>query len=746
MNQIQLKSTSLSKSLPSNLGATNNVYVGPNTFQQLLQLYPNSTSDMKQMNILYKKESDINNSNGYIFLTSCLPDSTVSQEMDQNHQIAFNIVQRETMVLTLNETILCESIPSNYMKDRISIVLSINSFRKNEPYSKSSPPINLSELPDYFHQTYSNQYFRFNQKFVIYYQNIYWKLHILSISGENQYGYIDPLTTNSTIIKDSTCSIPIQLSNQLHNETTIFKSDFNFEKLGIGGLDHEFTQIFRRAFASRLYSPSVLKKMGLSHVKGLILYGPPGCGKTLIARKISQALNSRPPKLVNGPEILGSYVGQSEANVRDLFADAEKEMNEMGENSQLHIIIFDELDALMKKRGSTMDNTGVHDNVVNQLLSKIDGVDSLNNLLIIGMTNRLDTIDEAMLRPGRFEIHVEIGLPNDAGREQILQIHLSEMKVNGHISQMALDHIPLIVDATQNFTGAELAGLVRSSASYALSKHIDLLTMKADNEPIIVEVDDLNRALGDIVPAYGRKQKNLLSYLYQHGIIDYSNEFVELKQTINQIIQTTQFNSKTEIMSILFYGNHGVGKTALAAHIATQSNYPFIRYISPADMIGMNETQKCQFIYDIFQSSYRTPLSFIILDDIERIIDYTPVGPRFSNQVLQTLLILINQKPNIIGHHLFIIGTTSLCHLIDSLELKNAFQIQYEIDEIYLFEHYQQVIQYNYSFDSTYLCKELEKIKLPAIGIKKLMMAIEMAKDTSGMIQFEKLEYFLESL
>jgi vesicle-fusing ATPase len=131
---------------------------------------------------------------------------------------------------------------------------------------------------------------------------------------------------------------------------------------------------------------------------------------------------------------------------------------------------------------------------------------------------------------------------------------------------------------------------------------------------------------------------------------------------------------------------------------------------------------------------------------IERIIDYTPVGPRFSNQVLQTLLILINQKPNIIGHHLFIIGTTSLCRSIDSLELKNAFQIQYEIDELYLFEHYQQVIQYNYSFDSTYLCKELERIKLPYIGIKKLMMAIEMAKDTSGMIQFEKLEYFLESL
>ena len=152
-------------------------------------------------------------------------------------------------------------------------------------------------------------------------------------------------------------------------------------------------------------------------------YGPPGCGKTLIARQIGKVLNAREPKIVNGPEVLDKYVGGSQEKIRALFVDAEKEQAEMGgkerddlnrhltlstlicthiilytDASMLHIIIFDEMDAIMRSRGSTGDNTGVSDSIVNQLLSKIDGVDSLNNILIIGMTNRKDLIDEAILR------------------------------------------------------------------------------------------------------------------------------------------------------------------------------------------------------------------------------------------------------------------------------------------------------------------------------------------------------------
>lgn len=155
------------------------------------------------------------------------------------------------------------------------------------------------------------------------------------------------------------------------------------------------------------YFPEIVEQMGCKHVKGILLYGPPGCGKTLLARQIGKMLNAREPKVVNGPEILNKYVGESEANIRKLFADAEEEQRRLGANSGLHIIIFDEIDAICKQRGSMAGSTGVHDTVVNQLLSKIDGVEQLNNILVIGMTNRPDLIDEALLRPGRLEVKMK---------------------------------------------------------------------------------------------------------------------------------------------------------------------------------------------------------------------------------------------------------------------------------------------------------------------------------------------------
>ena len=115
-------------------------------------------------------------------------------------------------------------------------------------------------------------------------------------------------------------------------------------------------------------------------------------------------LNATEPKIVNGPEILDKYVGEAEKNIRNLFIDAEADEARLGSNSPLHIIIFDEIDAICKKRGSVAGSSGVNDTVVNQLLSKIDGVDTLNNILVIGMTNRPDMIDEALTRPGRLEV------------------------------------------------------------------------------------------------------------------------------------------------------------------------------------------------------------------------------------------------------------------------------------------------------------------------------------------------------
>ncbi len=155
--------------------------------------------------------------------------------------------------------------------------------------------------------------------------------------------------------------------NSCSQSKSVVGAGFNFFQMGIGGLDDEFQTIFRKAFASRAASAAVLDDIGMKHARGMLLYGPPGCGKTLIARQIGAALKAHPPKIVNGPEVLSKWVGGSEENIRALFAEAEAEQQERGDDSDLHIIIFDEIDAICKARGSTRDGTGVHDSVVNQV-------------------------------------------------------------------------------------------------------------------------------------------------------------------------------------------------------------------------------------------------------------------------------------------------------------------------------------------------------------------------------------------
>jgi len=254
---------------------------------------------------------------------------------------------------------------------------------------------------------------------------------------------------------------------------SLFKgSEVSFAKLGIGGLDAQFEQIFRRAFASRVFPPAVIERLGIHHVRGVLLYGPPGTGKTLIARQIGKMLNGRDPKIVNGPEILNKYVGASEENVRALFKDAEEEQAARGAESELHVIIFDEIDAICKQRGSggAGAGAGVHDTVVNQLLTKIDGVDALDNILLIGMTNRRDMLDDALLRPGRLEVQVEVGLPDEAGRRQIFAIHTARMSEHAFLG--ADVDLGGLAARTKNFSGAEIEGLVKSAASFALNRQV----------------------------------------------------------------------------------------------------------------------------------------------------------------------------------------------------------------------------------------------------------------------------------
>jgi len=186
----------------------------------------------------------------------------------------------------------------------------------------------------------------------------------------------------------------------------------------VGGLDAQLGQIVRRAVGGRLYPPALTRSLGISPVRGMLLYGPPGCGKTLLAREIAAALQARAPKIVNGPEMMSRFVGDSEEFVRALFAEAELEQAEEGDDSALHVIVFDEMDAFTRERGSLAgDTSGIRDSVVNQLLAKMDGVDALDNVLVIGLTNRPELMDPALLRPGRLEVQVRptTGLSGEGG-------------------------------------------------------------------------------------------------------------------------------------------------------------------------------------------------------------------------------------------------------------------------------------------------------------------------------------------
>ena len=188
------------------------------------------------------------------------------------------------------------------------------------------------------------------------------------------------LTQNTIITFDRKQESLISLTGKAVGESAmpnIINPDWDFSQMGIGGLDKEFNAIFRRAFASRVFPPELIEQLGMSHVKGILLHGPPGTGKTLMARQVGKMLNTREPKIVNGPEILDKYVGESEKNIRELFKEAEEDQKKFTSNSPLHMIIFDEIDAICKQRGTVTGSTGVADTVVNQLLSKV------NNFVII---------------------------------------------------------------------------------------------------------------------------------------------------------------------------------------------------------------------------------------------------------------------------------------------------------------------------------------------------------------------------
>lgn len=548
---------------------------------------------------------------------------------------------------------------------------------------------------------------------------------MLTTEYRSPYGILK----EETEIALETASSRISLLNN-----NLVKGNFSLENLGIGGLKKEFEVMFRRAFVQRFFDPSIIKGLGIAHVKGIILHGPPGTGKTLIARQLGTLLNSKPPKIVNGPEILNKYIGESEKNIRELFKDAEEEYRVKGDNSQLHLIIFDEIDAICKRRGSD-SSIGVGDQVVNQLLSKIDGVQRLNNILVIGLTNRLDLIDDALLRPGRFEIHLEISLPDEESRFEIFKIHTKKMSGNNYLDKAV--KLEYLAANTRNYTGAEIEAVVRAACGYALErkaqldKRLNMLTNNTENpaqpaEPaqptekaanesgISVTLEDFLLALKDVKPAFGISEYELEIF----GKVFYETATavtaIELGNTMISNLKKTNLYTTT---SLLFFGGMNTGKTTLAVRLALQSAFPFVKMISPDHLVGMAEYEKVNFIKKWFLDAYKSDEACIILDDLEAIMEYVPIGPRFSNLILQAIKRFIKAEKK---NKLFVFGTTSEPEFIQDCGLFSCFTESLEIGPCTRGE-YESLCLQNPAF------REIEFTE--SVPIKKLLIGLPQADE-----------------
>ncbi|PIA12783.1 secretory pathway protein Sec18 [Coemansia reversa NRRL 1564] len=656
-------------------------------------------------------------------------------------------LQRQWAQLSINKEVTVEALDDNaacVFLSRMDVEVSF--LRATQETALS---VDADEIAEMLRGSFENLAFSIGQPFVFDFQGSTIKGVVTGLAGvpldvlqgtqtadEDEATALGVLSAATTVVvgKASGTLLDVRGAAGRHRANAIIQPDFRFEDLGIGGLDAEFSNIFRRAFASRIFPPELVDKLGIQHVKGILLFGPPGTGKTLMARQIGKMLNAVEPLIVSGPEILNKFVGQSEENVRKLFEPAEREYRERGDSSQLHIIIFDELDAICKQRGARSDSTGVGDSVVNQLLAKMDGVDQLNNILIIGMTNRKELIDDALLRPGRLEVQIEVGLPDEPGRLQIIKIHTAKIRDNGILA--ADVDLSELATLTKNFSGAEIAGLVKSASSFAFNRHIRVggtAELAQDIADMTLQREDFISALDEVRPAFGVAAEEF-DQCAANGIIEFAPHVADILHKSHLFVEQVHQSTRSPLVSVLLHGAAGSGKTALAATIAQQSAFPFVKLVSPESMIGFTDSQKIGAITKIFNDSYKSPLSLIVVDDIERLLEWVPIGARFSNSILQTLLVLIKKQPPR-GRRLLLVGTTSERDVLAQMDLSAGFSSEIYIENICTLDGLQKVVRHARLFDSQNdydalfaTLADYIAVRSFSVSIKKLLLLIETAR------------------
>ena len=249
------------------------------------------------------------------------------------------------------------------------------------------------------------------------------------------------------------------------------------------------------------------------------------------------------------------------------------------------------------------------------------------------------------------------------------------MREHNRLAKDAETRMPELAARTKNFSGAEIEGLVKSAASYAFARQVQVDNIKkVEVSSLKVTSADFDRALTEVKPAFGAAMDDLTACT-RGGILQYGPQLSQMLQSAANLITQVQTSERTSLISILVEGVPGAGKTAIAASLALQSGFPFIKLISPNGLVGQTEVMKAQMIARVFDDAHKSPLSLVMLDDLERLLEYVRIGPRFSNLVLQTLLTCIKRTPK--SSKLVVLATTSNGSTLEQLELLDAFNVSY---------------------------------------------------------------------
>ncbi|QSZ67201.1 AAA family ATPase [Methanofollis aquaemaris] len=375
----------------------------------------------------------------------------------------------------------------------------------------------------------------------------------------------------------------------------------------IGGLKDELQRV-RETIELPMRHPELFRKLGIDPPKGVLLYGPPGTGKTLIAKAVASESGAHFISIA-GPEVISKYYGESEQRLREVFDDARQ--------NAPSIVFIDELDSIAPKREEVTGE--VERRVVAQLLTMMDGLEERGQVVVIGATNRLDAIDAALRRPGRFDREIEIAVPNERDRTEVLKIHTRGMPLAEDVN------IEDLARQTHGFVGADLAALAREGAIRALRRYMPMIDLEEDEIPqevldkMEVQAGDFRESLRDVSPSAMREVLLEVSHVSWDDVGGLESEKEEVREAVEYpLTDRVRFEDLgiEPPRGVLLYGPPGTGKTLIAKAVTSESGANFIPVRGPqllSKWVGESE----RAVREIFKKARQVAPAIIFFDELD---------------------------------------------------------------------------------------------------------------------------------